>query len=38
MMEQGSVRNLEQIQESDGDRTPRGVTILLVALGYWIWH
>ncbi|MDB5213539.1 MAG: hypothetical protein JWO86_1466, partial [Myxococcaceae bacterium] len=23
MMEQGSVRNLEQIQESDGDRTPR---------------
>jgi DedD protein len=33
MMEQGSVRNLEQIQESDGDRTPRGVTILLVALG-----
>jgi cell division septation protein DedD len=33
MMEQGSVRNLEQIQESDGDRTPRGVTLLLVALG-----
>lgn len=33
MMEQGSVRNLEQIQENDGDRTPRGVTILLVALG-----
>lgn len=33
MMEQGSVRNLEQIQESDGARTPRGVTILLVALG-----
>ncbi len=34
MMEQGSVRNLEQIQESDGDgRTPRGVTILLLALG-----
>jgi len=33
MMEQGSVRNLEQIQESDGERTPRGVTILLVALG-----
>jgi DedD protein len=33
MMEQGSVRNLEQIQESDGDRTPRGITILLVALG-----
>jgi cell division septation protein DedD len=32
-MEQGSVRNLEQIQESDGERTPRGVTILLVALG-----
>ena len=33
MMEQASVRNLEQIQESDGERTPRGVTILLVALG-----
>ena len=34
MMEQGSVRNLEQIQENDGEnRTPRGVTILLVALG-----
>jgi cell division septation protein DedD len=35
MMEQGSVRNLEQIQESDDEsRTPpRGVTILLVALG-----
>jgi cell division septation protein DedD len=36
MMEHGSVRNLEQIQESDHDsegRTPRGVTILLVALG-----
>lgn len=34
MMEQGSVRNLEQIQESDGgSSTPRGVTILLVALG-----
>jgi cell division protein FtsN len=34
MMEQGSVRNLEQIQESDGTGgTPRGVTILLVALG-----
>lgn len=34
MMEQGSVRNLEQIQESDGTAsTPRGVTILLVALG-----
>lgn len=34
MMEHGSVRNLEQIQESDGSsRTPRGVTILLVALG-----
>jgi cell division septation protein DedD len=33
MMEQGSVRNLEQIQESDGERTPRGVTLLLVALG-----
>ena len=32
-MEQASVRNLEQIQESDGERTPRGVTILLVALG-----
>lgn len=32
-MEQGSVRNLEQIQESDGERTPRGVTLLLVALG-----
>lgn len=34
MMEQGSVRNLEQIQENDGGpSTPRGVTILLVALG-----
>jgi len=34
MMEQGSVRNLEQIQESDSaGGTPRGVTILLVALG-----
>lgn len=33
-MEHGSVRNLEQIQENDGEaRTPRGVTILLVALG-----
>lgn len=33
-MEQGSVRNLEQIQESDpAAGTPRGVTILLVALG-----
>ncbi len=33
MMDQGSLRNLEQIQEHDGDRTPRGVTLLLVALG-----
>lgn len=34
MMEQGSVRNLEQIQESDGGAgAPRGVTILVVALG-----
>jgi DedD protein len=34
MREQGSVRNLEQIQENDGEsRVPRGVTILLVALG-----
>ena len=34
MVEQGSVRNLEQIQETDsGHSTPRGVTILLVALG-----
>jgi len=33
-MEQGSVRNLEQIQENDGAaRTPRIVTIMLVALG-----
>lgn len=33
-MEHGSVRNLEQIQESDGTGgAPRGVTILLVALG-----
>ncbi|MBX3186922.1 MAG: SPOR domain-containing protein [Labilithrix sp.] len=33
-MDQGSVRNLEQIQENDGEaRTPRGVTLLLVALG-----
>ncbi|MBX3226935.1 MAG: SPOR domain-containing protein [Labilithrix sp.] len=32
--QQGTVRNLEQIQESDGaPSTPRGVTILLVALG-----
>jgi len=32
--QQGSVRNLEQIQETDGGpSTPRGVTILLVALG-----
>lgn len=31
---QGTVRNLEQIQETDGElRAPRGVTILLVALG-----
>jgi cell division septation protein DedD len=34
MTEHGSVRNLEQIQETDGGAgTPRGVTILLVALG-----
>lgn len=34
MMEGGNVRNLEQIQETDGEaRVPRGVTILLVALG-----
>jgi cell division septation protein DedD len=33
MMEHGGVRNLEQIQENDGDRTPKGVTLLLVALG-----
>jgi cell division septation protein DedD len=34
MMEQGSVRNLEQIQEEeDGARVPRGVTAVLVALG-----
>jgi len=34
MMEQGSVRNLEQIQENDGEnRAPRFVSILLVALG-----
>ena len=33
-MGEGILRNLEQIQESDGEgRTPRGVTILLVALG-----
>jgi DedD protein len=33
-MEQGSVRNLEQIQENDGGAgTPRFVTILLVAVG-----
>ncbi len=31
--ERASVRNLEQIQETDGGGTPRGVTILLVALG-----
>lgn len=34
MKEHGAVRNLEQIQETDGPGgTPRGVTILLVALG-----
>lgn len=34
MIDQVSVRNLEQIQESDtAGGTPRGVTILLVALG-----
>ncbi len=36
MMDQGSVRNLEQIQEHEHDGeggTPRGVTLLLVALG-----
>lgn len=34
IMEQGSVRNLEQIQEADSaGGTPRAVTILLVALG-----
>ena len=34
MMDQGSVRNLEQIQERDGEGgSPRGVTLLLVALG-----
>ena len=34
MREQGIVRNLEQIQETDaGGGAPRGVTILLVALG-----
>ena len=34
MREQGTVRNLEQIQETDaGGGAPRGVTILLVALG-----
>src|SRR3954469_5089550 len=34
IMEHGSVRNLEQIEEYDGEaRAPRGVTILLVALG-----
>ena len=34
MKERGTVRNLEQIQETDGPGgTPRGVTILLVALG-----
>jgi cell division protein FtsN len=34
MKEHGSVRNLEQIQENDGEsRVPRGVTIMLVALG-----
>src|SRR5689334_13103572 len=33
-MDHGSVRNLEQIQETDAaGGTPRGVTILLVALG-----
>ena len=31
--EHASVRNLEQIQETDVGGTPRGVTILLVALG-----
>lgn len=34
MMVEGSVRNLEQIQETDAEgRVPRGVSILLVALG-----
>ena len=34
MKEHGTVRNLEQIQENDGESVvPRGVTILLVALG-----
>jgi cell division septation protein DedD len=34
MMEQGSVRNLEQIQEEEeGARVPRGVTAVLVAFG-----
>ncbi|MCL2724745.1 MAG: SPOR domain-containing protein [Polyangiaceae bacterium] len=34
MMDPTSVRNLEQIQETDGEsRTPRSVKILLVALG-----
>lgn len=33
MSEHASVRNLELIQESDGERTPRGVTIVLVGLG-----
>src|SRR4051812_8521500 len=34
MKEHGSVRDLEQIQENDGGpQTPRGVAILLVALG-----
>jgi len=33
MIEQGSVRNLEQIQEEDGDRMPRAASLAIVALG-----
>jgi cell division septation protein DedD len=33
MIEQGSVRNLEQIQEEDGTRMPRGASLAIVALG-----
>jgi DedD protein len=33
MIEQGSVRNLEQIQEEDGTRMPRAASLAIVALG-----
>jgi cell division protein FtsN len=33
MMEPGTIRDLEQLQEDDGRRMPRGVTMVLVVLG-----